>query len=66
MASNFNERKAFRRQHYYRFVYGWRLRPCSACNGSGRYDSWRNPRCGACDGTGKEWFRGPKAKEPEG
>jgi DnaJ-class molecular chaperone len=44
-----------------RSTYGWRLRDCSACNGSGRYDHNGSPKCSACDGTGKERYKGPKA-----
>lgn len=29
-------------------------KPCSACNGSGYYDTKGSPKCGACNGTGKE------------
>lgn len=47
------ERKAERREHYERFVRGWRLVTCSACSGSGHYDHNGSPRCGCCDGTGK-------------
>lgn len=58
---SFHERKAERTKHYFKHVYGWRLRPCGACNGSGYYDHDGSPPCGACNGTGKERFRGPKA-----
>lgn len=52
------ERKQERTEYYKRFVEGWRLRKCGACNGSGHYDGGRNnPKCGACDGTGKERYR---------
>lgn len=57
----FYERKQRRTRHYYRHIHGYRLRPCTACNGSGHYDAHRSPGCGACDGTGKERYRGPKA-----
>lgn len=60
------ERKAARVEYYRRFVYGWRLRKCGACNGSGRYDHNGSPPCGACEGTGKELYRGPKAEGREG
>ena len=26
---------------------------CTACNGSGYYDSTNSPKCGCCNGTGK-------------
>jgi hypothetical protein len=52
--SDYHARKAARREHYDRFVRGWKLRACTACSGSGRYDHNGSPDCGACDGTGKE------------
>lgn len=55
--TGFRQRKAARRKHYERFVRGWKLRPCAACNGSGRYDGNGSPPCGACDGTGKERYK---------
>lgn len=61
----FRERKAERTDYYRRYVAGWKLRKCTACNGSGYYDSDRSPRCGGCDGTGKERYKpeGPN-REP--
>jgi DnaJ-class molecular chaperone len=53
----YQERKEARREHFRRFVFGWRLRPCSACNGSGRYDHDGSPPCGACRGSGRERYR---------
>jgi DnaJ-class molecular chaperone len=61
----FHERKARRAEWYFRFVYGWRTRVCSACAGSGYYDSDGSPRYSACDGTGKETYKGPKALQRE-
>lgn len=61
----FHERKDSRREHYYRFVYGWKERACTACNGSGHYDHNGSPPCGGCEGTGREKYRGPKAMTPE-
>ena len=52
--TGYRRRKANRTEHFNRFVKGWRQRPCSACNGSGRYDHNGGPRCGGCYGTGKE------------
>jgi len=60
---SFHERKAERTKAYFKWVFGWRLQACTACNGSGYYDHDGSPPCGGCDGTGKERFRGPKAKE---
>ena len=51
---NFAERKAQRKEHYDARVRGWKLRPCSACSGSGHYDAKGSPKCGACGGTGRE------------
>ncbi len=55
--STFRERKAARKQHFERYVKGWKLRPCSACDGSGYYEADGSPPCGACDGTGKERYK---------
>ena len=49
----FRVRKAERRQHFERYVKGWKLKTCTACSGSGRYDHNCSPRCGCCIGTGK-------------
>jgi hypothetical protein len=54
---NFKERKTYRKDYYLRFVYGWKLRPCTACSVSGYYDHKNSPKCGACDGTGKERYK---------
>lgn len=58
---SFHERKADRKAYYLRWIFGWCLRPCGACSGSGYYDHDGSPPCGACDGTGKERYRGPKS-----
>lgn len=55
--STYHERKAERKAHYEKYIKGWKLRPCVACNGSGRYDHNKSPRCGSCDGTGKERYK---------
>lgn len=52
--SEWIERKALRREHYRKYVEGWKQVPCLACNGSGRYDHNGSPRCASCGGTGKE------------
>jgi DnaJ-class molecular chaperone len=54
---DYRERKAERVRHFQQNVAGWKTRPCTACNGSGRYDHNGSPRCGACNGTGKERYR---------
>ena len=60
----FKERKALRADYYNRFVHGWKLRPCTACNGSGYHDNDGSPACGACDGTGKERYKPEAPKMP--
>jgi DnaJ-class molecular chaperone len=57
---SFKERKQIRTEHYFRFEFGWKERDCSACNGSGYYDSSAHPPCGACEGTGKEKYKSEK------
>jgi hypothetical protein len=57
----FCARKAERTAFFWKFVYGWKLRGCSACNGFGYYDHNGSPPCGACEGSGKERYRGPKS-----
>lgn len=54
---NFKERKEQRKQYYEKYVKGWKLCDCSACNGSGYYDNTGSPPCGACNGTGKERYK---------
>ena len=54
---NFRERKEQRTQEYFKWIYKWKERPCTACNGSGYYDNDGSPPCGACDGTGKETYK---------
>lgn len=63
MKLSFHERKAFRREFYEKYVKGWKLRPCSACNGSGYYDDDGSPPCAACDGTGKERYKPEREEE---
>ena len=62
---NFHERKKWRTRWYFRCVYGWRLKTCTACSGSGRYDHHGSPRCGNCDGTGKSLYQTEKGREME-
>lgn len=57
MKYGFHERKKERTEWYMKYVYGWKLRTCVACNGSGYYDHNDSPRCGGCDGTGKERYK---------
>jgi hypothetical protein len=56
----FRERKAERTGYFLRFVFGWKLRVCTACNGSGHYDNDGSPACDECDGSGRARYRGPK------
>ena len=58
---NFRERKEERKRKYWLQTHGWKLRPCTACSGSGIYDNTGSPKCGSCNGTGKEKYRGPDA-----
>jgi hypothetical protein len=54
--NTFHERKAERRAYFEKYVKGWKLERCIACNGSGYYDHCirgRTPECSSCDGTGK-------------
>ena len=48
----FKERKAKRTERFLS-TFGKKLVICSACNGTGYYDSWGSPPCGACGGKGK-------------
>lgn len=63
MGGTFHERKQFRKEFYFRYVYGYRLVPCSACAGSGHYDNTGSPRCGSCGGIGKTRRRSPEMTE---
>lgn len=51
--STFHERKAERIARFEKYVKGWKLVKCTACNGSGYYDNHGSPACSGCDGTGK-------------
>ena len=54
---DFKERKLARTERYLKYEYKKKLKPCTACNGSGYYDhcfNGRIPKCGSCNGTGKE------------
>ena len=55
--TTWHERKKKRKEYFEKNVKGWKLRPCIACNGSGKYDHNGSPKCGACNGTGKERFK---------
>lgn len=50
---DYHERKAIRREHYLRCVFGWKLVTCPACAGSGYYDAAGSPKCGYCEGAGR-------------
>lgn len=52
--TGYRREKKRRTEYYWKYVHGWKLIPCGACNGSGHYDNHRAPKCGNCDGTGKE------------
>lgn len=56
-SNSFHARKKERTQHFEKYVKGWKLVTCGACNGSGYYDysrRGRTPKCSNCEGTGKE------------
>lgn len=53
----YRERKRDRTEHYNKYVYGWKLRKCTACSGSGYYDHDGSPECGICDGSGKQRYK---------
>jgi len=57
MSESFKTRKQQRTEHYKKYVHGWKLRPCLACNGSGYYDNDGSPECSSCDGTGMERYK---------
>ena len=57
------EDKRERTEYFHKFVYGWTLQKCVACNGSGYYDHNESPKCTSCEGTGKVRQRGPKAQK---
>ena len=59
---SFHKRKEQRTIAYFKWEYGWKLRKCGACAGSGYYDHNGSPPCDCCEGTGKERYRGPKAQ----
>ena len=54
---NFQERKKQRKENFEKNVKGWKLRPCTACHGSGYYDHNGSPKSCACNGTGKEKYK---------
>lgn len=58
--TTWHERKKFRTEYFWKYVYKWKLRKCIACNGSGYYDNTSSPKCSACEGTGKERYKSVK------
>ena len=53
---DFKEKKKLRSDKFKK-SFGKKLIPCSACNGSGYYDTTINgkiPKCESCAGTGKQ------------
>ena len=54
---DFLERKKARTEYYEKYIKGWKLRNCIACNGSGYYDDNGSPKCSACGGSGKERYK---------
>lgn len=55
--STFKERKDKRTKYFFDYVYKNKLVECTACSGSGWYDSCdskgRSIQCGGCDGLGR-------------
>lgn len=60
--SGYHREKQHRKEYYLKYVYGWKLRRCTACSGSGVYDTNGSPKCGACNGTGKERYKSLKVE----
>lgn len=55
--SAYHRAKQFRIDYFNNYVKGWKLRDCTACNGSGYYDNSGSPSCASCDGTGRERYK---------
>ena len=57
MGWTWTERKKERTEHFFKYIYKNKLKTCTACNGSGYYDTMLRdgtiPQCGCCNGTGK-------------
>lgn len=53
---NFQERKKLRSDYYFKFIFGYKLRKCISCSGTGFYDNDKSPICSSCEGTGKEKY----------
>jgi hypothetical protein len=51
-ADDYQRRKQERRERF-AAEYGVKMKPCTACNGSGHYDHNGAPKCYVCEGTGK-------------
>lgn len=62
LISDYHKRKQARKEYYLKYIYGWRQRPCTACNGSGYWDNTDSPACAGCNGSGKERYPGPKVR----
>lgn len=54
---SFVERKEERKVYFEKFIFGWKLRTCTACSGSGYYDTYPSKKCGWCSGSGKERYK---------
>lgn len=57
---SFRQRKKERTEYFEKYIKGWKLRNCTACNGSGHYDNDGAPPCSGCDGSGKERYKPEK------
>jgi len=56
----FRQRKQERKEFWEKYIFGWILIACTACNGSGKYDSFGSPKCECCEGKGRIKSPGPK------
>lgn len=55
--SDYHKRKIERTENFFKNIYKKKLVDCTACNGSGYYDTTIRgevPKCSSCNGTGKE------------
>jgi DnaJ-class molecular chaperone len=55
--NDYQKRKKERTERFFKTIYKKKLITCTACNGSGYYDTTirgKIPKCSSCNGTGKE------------
>ena len=51
---SYQKRKQERKKHFEDNVMFWKEVTCTACSGTGYYDSNKSPKCDSCNGTGKK------------